>query len=77
MQGLQEVMARDIDDIIRAVKEHPNINGIQALYLIKQIETAPSNKDLQDLRLKHQFKADLHDDSKCICGNDWNVPKHN
>lgn len=67
---------RFIDEIIQKVKEHSGISGLHKLYLIKQIETAPTLDQIREFKAKHQFKSDLSDDQKCLCGQPWDVPVH-
>lgn len=68
---------RFIDEIIQKVKEHPGISGLQKLYLISQIETAPTVEQMHSFRNKHQFKSDPVDVQKCLCGQAWDIPTHN
>lgn len=76
MQELHVPSNRDIDDIIKVVKEHDSIAPLQQLYIIAQIEKPPTQDDIDALREHHQFKSKVMNDEYCLCGESWGVPVH-
>lgn len=68
---------RKIDIVIDFIKRETNLTPNVKLYLISLIDKEPEPGILADIDDKHQFTADLVDDSKCLCGEEWNTDVHN